>query len=108
MGSRKDPWSAANPIEVEREKREEDRGRYLDPSVYGAPEEQRVMLDPTEGQPVEEEQRAPDPSGIDFVHLEEEHRRTINELFRPVQELRREMEQLGRMEQQEEAFREGT
>jgi hypothetical protein len=45
-GSRKDPWAAANPFTVERDKREEERGRYLDPSVYGAPEEQRIMVEP--------------------------------------------------------------
>ena len=43
-GSRRDPWAAANPFEVEQEKPEEERGRYLEPSLYDAPEEQRVML----------------------------------------------------------------
>jgi hypothetical protein len=47
-GSRKDPWAAANPFEVEQEKPEEERGRYLDPSLYDAPEEQRVTLGPVE------------------------------------------------------------
>ena len=37
-GSRKNPSSAAHPFEVEQEKREEERGRYLDPSLYDAPE----------------------------------------------------------------------
>jgi hypothetical protein len=43
-GSRKDRWAAANPFEVEREKREEERGCYLDPSLYDAPEEQKVPM----------------------------------------------------------------
>jgi hypothetical protein len=43
-GSRRDRWAAANPFKVEQEKREDERGRYLEPSVYDAPEEQRVML----------------------------------------------------------------
>jgi len=38
-GSRKDPWAVANPFEVEQDTREEERGRYLDPSVYDAPDE---------------------------------------------------------------------
>src|SRR3712207_4951923 len=45
-GTRKDPWATANPFEVEQEKPEEQRGRYLDPSLYDAPEEQRVMIGP--------------------------------------------------------------
>jgi hypothetical protein len=106
-GCRTDPWAAANPFEVEQDKGEEDRGRYLDPSLYGAPDELRVMpVAVTET--VDAEQQAPDPSGIEFVRLEEEHRRRINELFRPVEELRRVIEQLRRMEQQEEAFPEST
>jgi hypothetical protein len=31
-GTRKDAWSAANPLEVEQEKPEEERGRFLEPS----------------------------------------------------------------------------
>jgi hypothetical protein len=54
-GSRRDPWAAANPFEVEREKREEERGRYLDPSLYDAPEELSVLPVP-EAEAVEEEQ----------------------------------------------------
>jgi len=54
-GTRKDPWAAANPFEVEQEKPEEERGRYLDPSLYGAPEEQRVMRGPPIPEAVEEE-----------------------------------------------------
>src|SRR5215213_3362128 len=95
-GTRKDPWAAANPFEVEQEKPEEDRGRYLDPSLYGAPEEQRVMRGPPIPEAVEEEQRPPQPSGIDFAHLEEAHLRQIDELRRLEEEHRREMEELRR------------
>jgi hypothetical protein len=42
-GTRKDPWAAANPFEVEQEKPEEERGRYLHPGLYDAPEEQSVL-----------------------------------------------------------------
>jgi hypothetical protein len=42
-GTRKDRWAAANPCEVEQDKPQEERGRYLEPSLYGAPEEQSVM-----------------------------------------------------------------
>jgi hypothetical protein len=41
-GIRSDGWTEANPMVVEEEKPEEERGRYLDPSLYGAPEEQRI------------------------------------------------------------------
>jgi hypothetical protein len=55
-GSRKDRWAAANPLEVEREKREAERGRYLDPSLYDAPEEQKVpMLQAASTSPTGEE-----------------------------------------------------
>jgi hypothetical protein len=79
-GSRKDPWAAANPFEVEQEKREEEQGRYLDPRLYDAPEEQRVMIGPR----------------VDFARLEEEHRRQIDELRRQEEEPRREMGELHR------------
>jgi hypothetical protein len=45
-GSRKYPVGGAKPFQVELEKREEDRGRHLDPSVYGAPEKQRLCKYP--------------------------------------------------------------
>jgi hypothetical protein len=43
-GTRNDPWAAANPFEVEEDKPEEERGLYLEPGLYGAPEEQSVMM----------------------------------------------------------------
>jgi hypothetical protein len=75
-GSRKDPWAAANPFEVEQEKPEEERGRYLDPSLYDAAEVQRVTIGPI-GEGVEEEPRPPELSGIDFARLEEERLRQM-------------------------------
>jgi hypothetical protein len=42
-GSRKDPWASANPFVVEQEKPEEERGLYLEPGLYDAPEEQSVI-----------------------------------------------------------------
>jgi hypothetical protein len=75
-GTRKDPWAAANPFEVEREKREEERGRYLEPSLYDAPEEQRVMSRPIAGE-LAKEQRRPRQSGIDVAGLEDERLRQM-------------------------------
>jgi hypothetical protein len=101
-GTRKDPWAAANPFEVEQEKPEEERGRYLEPSLYDAPEEQRVMMGPV-AEAVEEEQRFPEPPDIDFARLEEERRRQTDELRREEEEQRQEMEELRRrMEEREE------
>ncbi|WP_406008391.1 hypothetical protein OG440_21370 [Streptomyces sp. NBC_00637] len=51
-GTRKDRWAAANPFEVERSK-EGDQGFYLEPSLYGAPEEQRVPRGPEDALPEE-------------------------------------------------------
>ena len=47
-GTRKDAWAAANPFEVEQEKPQEERGRYLQPDLYDAPEEQRITIVPQE------------------------------------------------------------
>ena len=104
-GTRKDPWAAEHPFVVELEKPEEERGRYLDPSLYDAPEEQRVMIGP-----IAEAQRPPEPSDIDFARLEEEHRRQLYELRRLEEEHRREMEELLRRmeERQGEAPPEST
>jgi hypothetical protein len=108
-GSRKDLSSAAHPFEVEQEKREEERGRYLEPSLYDAPEEQRVMIGPML-EAVEEEQRFPEPPDIDFASLEEERRRQTDELRREEEEQRQEMEEQlrRRRERQEEAPPEST
>jgi hypothetical protein len=110
-GSRKDPSAAAQPFAVEQEKREEERGRYLEPSLYDAPEEQRVMIGPIAE--AVEEQPPPEPSGIDFARLEEERLRQLDEWRRLVEEQRREMEEemeelRRRMDRQEEAPPEST
>jgi hypothetical protein len=87
-GSRRDPWAAANPFQVEQQKPQEQRGRYLEPTLYDAPEEQRIVIGPiTEA--VEEAQRRPERSEIDRVRLEE-HRRQLDELSREEDEDRRE------------------
>jgi hypothetical protein len=74
-GSRKDPWAAANPFEVEQDKPEGERGRYLDPSLYNAPEEQRIMI----GGPIEE------PRSDKLTELLEEQRRAMEELSRQME-----------------------
>jgi hypothetical protein len=105
-GSRKDPWAAANPFEVEQQKPEEERGRYLEPSLYDAPEEQRVMIGPIAEAVA---QRPPEPSDIDLARLEEEHRWQLDELRRQEEEDRRETEELRpQMERQKEAPPEST
>jgi hypothetical protein len=45
-GTRRDRWAAANPVDVEQEKPEAERGRYLEPSLYDEPEEKRVTIGP--------------------------------------------------------------
>jgi len=82
-GTRKDRWAAANPFEVEQEKPEEERGRYLEPSLYDAPEDKRVMIVPIAE---EVEERPPELSDIDFAGLEEEHRREMEELRQRMEE----------------------
>jgi hypothetical protein len=42
-GARKDRWAQANPFEVEQEKPDEERGRFLEPGLYDAQEAQRIM-----------------------------------------------------------------
>jgi hypothetical protein len=110
-GSRKDPWAAANPLEVEQEKPEEERGRYLVPSLYGAPEEQSVLLGPR-AEAVEGEPRPLEPSGIDFARLDEEELRLIDQLRRlaEAEEQRPEIEEVRRRREarQEEAPPEST
>jgi hypothetical protein len=120
-GSRKDPWAAANPFEVEEEKSPEDRGHYLQPDLYNAPEEQRVgigaMDEETLRQIRQESPHAPQtPSGFEppaqapqtppgpepppqapqtpsgfVLDLYEENRQQIDELRRQIEELRRQL-----------------
>ena len=119
-GSRKDPWAAANPFEVEQEKREHERGRYLEPGLYDAPEEQRITVEPVAatlraatgsptGQDAMDEllRRTEDvepPSRATGVHLDQ-----MDEARRRVEEQRRELaELLRRMNQQAQAPPETT
>jgi hypothetical protein len=120
-GSRKDPWAAANPFEVEQEKREEERGRYLEPGLYDAPEEQRTIVEPVPatlraatgsptGQDAMDELRGRrmegvgPPSWSTDIHLDQ-----MDEARRLVEEQRRELaELLLRMDQQAEAPPETT
>jgi hypothetical protein len=108
-GSRKDAWAAANPFEVEEDKPQEERGRYLQPDLYGAPEEQSVSkarmgdappqppampptAPPEMPQRFEPPQAPPMPPGVaapGFGRMEEEHRRQIDELRGQIEELRR-------------------
>jgi hypothetical protein len=41
-GIRQDPWASANPMSVETDKPEEERGRYLHPEAHGQPRERGV------------------------------------------------------------------
>ncbi len=43
-GIRRDPWAVQNPIVVEEEKPEEERGYYLHPGAYGQPESKSVAM----------------------------------------------------------------
>lgn len=43
-GVRRDPWAEKNRIKVEEMKRDEDRGRYMDPSVYDQPASKAIGL----------------------------------------------------------------
>ncbi len=43
-GIRQDAYAKANPIEVEQEKPEEDKGKFLHPELFGEPREKSVMM----------------------------------------------------------------
>ena len=123
-GSRKDPWAAANPFEVEEEKSPEDRGHYLQPALYNAPEEQRVGIGPMDEETLRQIREEPPPqapqrsSGFEppaqapqtppsFVseiaelrqQLEEMKRvRVEDEQRRQIDELKRQIEELWRQQ----------
>jgi hypothetical protein len=42
-GIRQDAWAQANPLAVEEEKADEERGHYLHPELYNQPEERGIM-----------------------------------------------------------------
>jgi len=45
-GIRQDPWANANPIQVEEEKPQSERGKYLIPKLYGQPKEKGIHYSP--------------------------------------------------------------
>ena len=90
-GTRRDRWAAANPFEVEQDKSEEEQGHYLDPSLYDAPEEQRVTVGPPIAETVEEEQQPPELPAINMAPFEEERLRLLDEWRRLAKEQRREV-----------------
>ncbi len=99
-GTRKDPWAAANPFEVEQEKSQEERGRYLQPDLYNAPAEQSVMMVPDPEETLQQMSQQPPPppqapgmplgfGAPGFASSGEENRRQIDELREQIEELRR-------------------
>jgi hypothetical protein len=88
-GSRKDRWAVANPLTVESEKSEEERGRFLEPALYSAPEEQRVPIGPPPVEAMTEVQPPLEPSAIQLARLDEESLRQLDEATRMVEERRR-------------------
>jgi hypothetical protein len=44
-GVRNDPYSRANPIQIEEDKSDNERGLYIHPEVYGQAAEKRISLD---------------------------------------------------------------
>jgi hypothetical protein len=57
-GIRSDRWAEANPMVVEEEKPEEEQGRYIQPDLYGASEEQQILrrLPITEAKVIEQQE----------------------------------------------------
>jgi hypothetical protein len=41
-GIRQDPWAKANPIKIEQDKSDEERGYYLHPEPHGHPAERSI------------------------------------------------------------------
>jgi hypothetical protein len=108
-GSRKDPWATATPFEVEQETPQEERGHYLQPDLYDAPEEQSIMrtrmVEETLRKMMREEAPLMPPPGSD--RPPEERRRQTYELRRQaeaqeyqqqIDELRRQIEELRRQQ----------
>jgi hypothetical protein len=86
-GTRRDRWAAANPVEVEPEKPEAERGRYLEPGLYDQPEEKKVTIGPL----AETLRAAATPRA--GVAAMEEFRRRIEETRQRIEELRRQKHQ---------------
>jgi hypothetical protein len=45
-GIRKDRWAEANPLEIEQEKGDQERGRYMHPELYSEPEDRGIHFRP--------------------------------------------------------------
>jgi hypothetical protein len=43
-GVRKDPWARAHPVVVEEPKIDDERGRYLDPELFGQGKDQSITV----------------------------------------------------------------
>jgi hypothetical protein len=71
-GVRRDRWAAAHPVTVEVMKRGEDRGRYVAPDLFDAPEERKVPMGALGPHP-------PGPSETDFALVEER----LQQMLRP-------------------------
>jgi hypothetical protein len=113
-GTRKDPWAAANPFVVEEDKPQEERGRYLQPALYGAPEEQSVLRirveeerlqrmgreEPPSYEPPKSPEMPPGVAAPGVGLMGEENRRQIDELRGQIEELRR-----GRLEEEIDELR---
>jgi hypothetical protein len=105
-GVRQDAWAKNNPIEVEEDKSDDQRGRYLHPEAHGVPEERAVNWERREElrrQMDRPEHEPPQPSGLDQGYLDELNRRMQErpdvasqrreELLRRLEEHRQRMEE---------------
>jgi hypothetical protein len=84
-GIRKDRWAEANPLQVEQEKGAEERGRYLQPELYGDESEERGIRRPIPGDRLQELLRQAEEQR----RQAEEHRSRMEEKRRLVEEQRR-------------------
>jgi hypothetical protein len=87
-GTRRDRWAAANPVEVEQEKPEAERGRYLEPGLYDQTEEQRIPIGP-----LAERLQAAATARRGVVEEMEVVRRRMEEKRQNIEELRRQKDQ---------------
>jgi hypothetical protein len=83
-GIRKDKWAEANPLEVEQAKGVEERGRYLQPELYGDETDDRGIHQPIPGDRVQELLRQAE----ELRRQAEEHRSRMEEKRRQVEEQR--------------------
>jgi hypothetical protein len=76
-GIRKDAWAQANPLLVEEEKPENERGRYRHPELYNQPPENNIFWKGNAElmRQLEEQRPAAEPPSLDRDRLEQEWRR---------------------------------